>query len=440
MKNYTIAVITLIAIFVGSLIAVEPVEQTRLVVEKVMPNSPHERAGILPNDILIKYDGKNVSSFKELAAAKEQVTKDSLIVVFLRGEKEIKFKIAKGQSGVSVKEYLPDIKYKEDAVVIKNIPALGWDKMNSFIGSLELAANHLGIKRDYVWINGVSGAAFRLHFCEGWCPSSPDPTCGFNSAEEALKALGLEYKSYNLSSDGKNKPEILNAIKQSINNDRPVIAIDLLQVAEWGLITGYQNNGEELLCRTYFDRRQGYEIAEKFPFGVYVITASYPVKTSDNINNYKNSFKIVEQNLKTEMYDDYYSGLIAFDKWIEALNKTDFAALDTKKFEEYALANAWIFDRLVEDRTNAVIYLKRNQYEVWLSNFSKKMEELINLYEQEVAILTETKDLVIYPFNMKSQSDWTTEMRSKQIEVLKKAKTKEVAALKIWEELNKENK
>jgi hypothetical protein len=436
MKHYAVVLILLSVIFSGIFFAVEPIEQTRLVVEKVMPNSPHEKAGILPNDILIKYDGKPISSFKELGAVKEQIVKDSIEVVFLRGQQEIKFKIAKGQSGVSVKEYLPDIKYKDDAVIIQGIPKLGWEKMNSFFGSLELVANHLGINRDYTWINGVSGAAFRLHFCKDWCPSSPDPTCGFNSGEEALKALGLEYKSYNLASDGKNKPEILKAIKQSIDNDRPVIAIDLLQVPEWGLITGYQNNGEELLCRTYFDRRQGYEIAEKFPWAVYIITGK---KTNEKyIDPYPQSFKTILANLTTKNYDQYYSGINAFDQWINHLEKSDFAKMDSQKYNNAILANGWIFDRLAIDRKDGADYL--NYVAAHQMSNTEGLFELAYIYEQESKLLQETKINIPNSNIIKNTSEWTPEMRKEEVALLKEAKAKEEAALKIWQDIVKKVK
>jgi hypothetical protein len=436
MKNLALIVITICLVFINTTIAKEQTEQTKLVVQSVMPESPHEKAGILPNDILIKYDNKVVNTFKELGQAKEQVKTESLEVVFLREQKEIIVKIAKGQTGVSVKEFLPDIKYKEDAVVIKDIPKLGWEtgKINSFLGCVELVANHLGIKKDYVEINGISGAAFRLHFCQGWCPSSPDPTCGYNSGEEALKALGLEYKSYSLSSDGKNKPEIKKAIMASIDKNIPVIAIDLIQVPEWGLITGYQNNGEEFLCRTYFDKRNSYEIAQKFPWVLYVITGKKEM--AKDVDLYKHSFKTVLANLTTENYDQYFSGINAFDKWVEHLEKSDFAKMDSNKFTNAIVANGWIFDRLAMDRQDAGLYLESVADKI--PELSKKLTELANIYKEESKMLQETKINIPNSNIIRSSIEWTSEMRQDEIVLLKQAKAREEAALKIWGEIVKE--
>ena len=41
-----------------------------------------------------------------------------------------------------------------------------------------------------------------------------------------------------VSSDGKNKPQILDSIKKSIDGAMPVLAIDLIEMPEWGIIIG----------------------------------------------------------------------------------------------------------------------------------------------------------------------------------------------------------
>ena len=43
------------------------------------------------------------------------------------------------------------------------------------------------------------------------------------------------------------------AIMEDIQKGRPVLAINLRVAPEWGIITGYTDNGNRFLCRTYFD-------------------------------------------------------------------------------------------------------------------------------------------------------------------------------------------
>lgn len=438
MKKLMCVILTGLLFSVSVVIAKEAekqTEQTMLIVQNFVPDSPAEKSGILVKDIFLKYDGKPVNRLTELNEMKAELKSESVEITVLREGKELMIKLPKGQMGVYLKELLPDVKYKADAVVIEGIPKLSWGtgKINSFLACVELAANYLGIKKDYVEINGVSGAAFRLHFCKDWCPSSPDPTCGYNNGEDALKALGLEYKSYSLSSDGKNKPEIKKAIMQSIDKKMPVIAIDLIDALEWGLIAGYQNNGEEFLCRTYFDKRNSYEIAQKFPWALYVITGKKDIAKDAEV--YRQSFKTILANLTTENYGQYYSGINAFDKWIEHLEKSDFAKMDSQKFNNAVLANGWIFDRLIADRNIAGEYLVRVSEKI--PELSSQIKELINIQQEEMKIFKETKIIIPNSNYMGSTDDWTAEMRQEEIALLQKAKAKEEAALKIWQEIVK---
>ncbi len=411
-------------------------EQTKLVVQSVVTDGVGEKAGILPGDILLKYNGAALNTLKQLNEIKAEVKTESVEIVIVRDDKEISFEIPKGPIGVYLKELLPDLKYKNDAVVIKDIPKLDWatGKMNSFLACVELVANHMGIQKDYTWLDGISGAAFRLHFCQGWCPSSPDPTCGYNSGEAALKALGLQYKVMHLSSDGKNRPEIKKAIKASINKKIPVIAIDLIDVAEWGLVTGYQDNGEELICRTFFDKRNSYDIAQKFPWALYIITGKKAMAKETDL--YKQSYKTVLANLTTENYDQYFSGINAFDKWIEHLQKTDFAKMDSAQLDNAIMANSWIFDRLISDRADAAAYLESIAPKFPV--FSSQLTDLANIYREESKMLEETEVNIPNSNIVKSSNEWTPAMRQDEVTLLQQAKTKEESALKIWQEIVKE--
>ena len=435
--------ITIALLFISTVSAEQPAEQTRLVVTGLITGGAGEKVGIKINDVFIKYNGKFVSTRNELNEYKNQVKGDSVEITVEReiegglphALKVITVNIPKGPIGVYLTELLPDLKYKEDAVVINGIPKLGWEtsKINSFIACVELVANHLGIKKDYIEINGISGAAFRLQFCKDWCPSSPDPTCGYNNGEDALKALGLEYKSYSLSPDGKNKPKIKKAIMESIDKKIPVIAIDLIDTAEWGLVTGYQDNGEELLCRSYFDKRNSYEIAQKFPWVLYVIMGKKDVAKDTKL--YQQSFKTIYANLTTKNYGQYFSGINAFDQWIEHLEKSDFAKMDSAKFNNAVFANGWIFDRLAVDRNDAAVYLETVANKI--PELSKKLTELANIYKEEAKILQETNVNIPNSNIIKSSIEWTSEMRQEQIALLQKAKVKEEAALNIWKEIVK---
>lgn len=416
--------------------SVEATESAKLVVQKVVPQSPAERAGIEPGDVLLEYNGMPTHSVSDLLELKKVVKSDSVGLAIIRDGKRIALKLPAGEMGVYLKELLPEIEYAKDAVLIEGIPKLDWStgKSNSFLAAVEAIAHHLGVGKDYVYIYGVSGAAFRLHFHKNWCPSSPDPTCGYNSGQQALEALGLEYRLEHIAKDDTVEHHRLRKeVMASIDQGMPVIAIDLIKIPEWGIITGYQGSGEELVCRTYFDRREGYDMAEKFPWVLYLIDGKK--HRSGDIDNYKKSFVIALENLTTPEYDEYASGLAAFDTWIEKLQTDDFSTMDDEKYTMVSTANAWTYERLIDDRDVAADYLERIAGE--LPQLTEKLQRLAELYHEESELLKPAEDVAVYEFNMKNRDDWSPKMREEAVSRLKKAQMKEEAALPIWREIVK---
>jgi hypothetical protein len=156
---------------------------------------------------------------------------------------------------------------------------------------------------------------------------------------------------------------------------------------------------------------------------------------ANDIDLYKQLFKTILVNLTTKNYGQYFSGINAFDKWIEHLEKSDFAKMDSAKFNNAIAANSWIFDRLAIDRSDAVPYLE--SVAVKIPKLSKKLTELANIYQEESKLLQETKINIPNSNIIKSSIEWTSEMRQDEITLLKQAKTKEEAALKIWKEIAK---
>jgi hypothetical protein len=63
-----------------------------------------------------------------------------------------------------------------ETVFINDIPSLGWGVSGeaSFIGSLTNVMKALKKKTNYYELMGISGAVFRMHFHNEWCPSSGD--------------------------------------------------------------------------------------------------------------------------------------------------------------------------------------------------------------------------------------------------------------------------
>jgi hypothetical protein len=401
-----------------------------LEVTGVVPDGPAAKARVMIGDALVSYDGKPMGCRADLSAAQAAVQVDSVVASFRRGSRELNFVLPKGKLGIYFAEWMNDVPPDSDAKLINGVPNLSWNEMNSFMGALQAIGHRIGDHSGYAYFCGVSGAAFRTQFFDTWCPSSPDATVGYNAGEALLKARGFSVTWLGVSGDGKNKPQILEAIKKSIDAGMPVLAIDLVQMPEWGIIIGYQKNGQELLCHTYFDKHKSYEVAQKFPFAVAILKRDG--KVPDDAASIKQGSGVVVENLTTEKYGEYYSGLAAFDKWMARL-RDDFTKLDSAKLWNVVQANQWIFQRLVADRKTGVDYL--DMVALRMPGLESKTASLKALYQQEVEILEPLLGQLPGPENVKPGWEWSKVDRDKEAAVLVTARAFEEQTLPIWKEL-----
>jgi hypothetical protein len=107
--------------------------------------------------------------------------------------------------------------------------------------------------------------------------------------------------------------------------------------------------------------------------------------------------------------------------------------MDSAGYTSASHANAWIYDRLADDRDLAVEYLERIAGE--FPELTEKLKMLAELYREESELLKPTEDVVMYEFNMTGRDDWSEEMRAEAVARLQKAKAKEEAALEIWKQV-----
>lgn len=409
-----------------------------VVVTSVVPESEASRVKVKEGDIILTYDGRQISSVTQLNELKSGVKTEKVELVVIRKGKKKSFSMKKGQIGVYLSERRPEIELADDAVVLKGVGKLGWETgmSNSFIGGLVVTADYLGLEKDYAYLMGVSGSAFRIHFHKDWCPSSPDPTVGFDAGTEATKALGFDSEGRFLPETaregGMAKEATLIAIKESIDEGRPVIAIDLIEIPEWGVIAGYQRGGSELICRTYFDKQQGYSIAEKFPWAI--ITLKERKSPPSDRENYINGLNIALKVATTDSFGEYYSGTEALRKWIQRLKMDNFADMDSERFETSCLANAWIYTRLADDRTQASVFL--DNLTGSFPEISKALTALSDIYTEQVDILKGAAQNAPFPFALAPGETWTGDMRAEEVKALENVLDRELKAVEILKEIN----
>jgi len=318
--------------------------------------------------------------------------------------------------------------------VLKGVPRLGWgmDIECTFYGALDATLRYLGEVVDYVYLMGVSGAAFRLRFHQpDWCPSSPDAALDETYVKPALRFVGY---SGQFVSETSRPDEIKRVVMEEIDQGIPVVAINLVRVPDWGVVTGYQNGN--LLCRSYYDQGDEYSVAEKDPWSILKLEK---VKSAPNrLECIRESFRLAAELAHKEKIDDYVNGLAAYDAWIKDLENEDlFNKLDEAAFHHYWHVNGWVYDSLFDARLAAARYLRRVTEE-----FQTKEKQVISkAAEQFDSIMKALFDKWIYfpfphwvkkeegitwtPKGMIDTTTWTTEMRKNGAEELRRIKGKE---------------
>ncbi len=177
--------------------------------------------------------------------------------------------------------------------VLEGVSTLGWGKdvECTFFGALDATLRFLKEPVDYTYLMGVSAAAFRFSFHQpDWCPSSPDAAVNETYAWQALKVVG--YKGQFLNTEMIGQKEINQTIRDEIDKGIPVVAIDMVQVADWGVVTGYQNG--KLICRSYWDKGDEYSVAEKEPWAILKIEKIGP--SPPKINSIRESIKLAVES------------------------------------------------------------------------------------------------------------------------------------------------
>ncbi|MBD3182847.1 hypothetical protein GF312_11190 [Candidatus Poribacteria bacterium] len=318
--------------------------------------------------------------------------------------------------------------------MIDGVGRLQWGKgmESTYIGALTVTMKAMGEDVTYDYLMGVSGAAFRLHIHHpGWCPSAPDATCGYNHGEAAMKAMG--YKSAGIHSSNKNEAEVekvRNAVIESIDRGYPVVAIDLKNVPDWGVIVGYTDWGKEFLCRTYYDETEEYSKAEKWPWVVEIIKEK--TEKPDRKKIALESIRIAVEIASADKYDDYTSGFNAYETWIaDLLNDKNFE--DEEKSGSYSThANAWSYSSLGDARSAAIKYL-RSIPDLFSEESIPHLTKAADIYQEILDKLKEGFEYAPYPWALKDGKKWTAEMRHAEANVLKEVLALEKEAIKELE-------
>ncbi len=133
--------------------------------------------------------------------------------------------------------------------VLAGVPKIGYHiHLCPFPGSLYACMEYLGDPCSYDYLMGVTGAAFRRFWQRDDGGNvdlmylAPEPH------RRAFEALGYECSTV----PATDKDAMVQAIKASIAEGRPVLAFGIIGPPECGIVAGYDQGGEVLIGYSYF--------------------------------------------------------------------------------------------------------------------------------------------------------------------------------------------
>jgi transcriptional regulator with XRE-family HTH domain len=243
------------------------------------------------------------------------------------------------------------------------LPGFGQGMDCTWAGSLTAALKAMGADTNYEKVMGVSGACWRIAFHKpdpGWDYSAVDALVAYDYVTPGYKAFGYAPVFGARVEKGNRTAERQNIVK-SIDDGKPVLGINLRVAFEWGVICGYQDNGNELLCRTYFDIAAGtpekYLPVDNWPF--IIIHFSGKGNVPGDKENLVNSLKTLIASMNMKDAPKHVAGYKAYQSWQKDLrDDTWYKKADDENFGRRLDVNYFCFLALCDARRCSAAYLK----------------------------------------------------------------------------------
>ena len=333
--------------------------------------------------------------------------------------------------------------------VLKDMIRLSWERGMEcpWAGALYAAFKYMGEPYTYNQIMGMSGACYRICFTDVWDFSCTDALVAFDYMTPLYRAAGYSFHMADRLEKQERKAERLR-IMEDIRKGRPVLAINLRVAPEWGVITGYTDNGSRFLCRTYFDHEvfdalergdfqdseerhmvfeenEGYLFSDFWPF--LLLHFGEKEETPPPLDVLRTSLNILVQSFEAEESRGYYQGKAAYQAWMRSLSGEDDFDLenDREKVLRRLSVNDNMLCHLIDARNAAACWLRENvplmsekEYLVQIAENCQRIAEMTSAFREKVRGLSacEIKYNTIDSFGVD-----TPELRREQIGLLEEA-------------------
>ncbi|MCL2775299.1 MAG: helix-turn-helix domain-containing protein [Oscillospiraceae bacterium] len=256
--------------------------------------------------------------------------------------------------------------------ILPGVITLGLEGMTcTWIGAIYAALKYMGEPYTYEQIYGMSGACYRVGFCGVWDWSATDALRGYSYDMPLYDAIGYEPVWANKLDKDKRSAERKHIVTD-IQQGKPVVAIHLHGAPEWGVITGYSENGKTLYCRTYYDEN-GHMIDNPNENHEYTIVDNWPflITHFGERKEKPSELEVLKASLCafTESFEnrvdenaDFFEGAQGYEKWIDGLKNDalwDEHSSDDDTARRFDV-NLWTMFHLVDARRCAAVYLTEN--------------------------------------------------------------------------------
>ncbi|WBW96743.1 helix-turn-helix transcriptional regulator [Oceanirhabdus sp. W0125-5] len=339
--------------------------------------------------------------------------------------------IVPGVFGPSVKD-MEDLIMKNEMkksvndCILYGVPKVSYFEsyeITPFISSLKACLRYLGQDISYPYLMAASGAAFRLIWNpECWDGGNidilgmrKDPLeplkRAFNAAGREFKMLlkkesflmDLCDKSKNLNKDIKvgEKENFIKFIKDEIDQGRPVIGFGIVGPPEACIITGYKNNGEELVGWNFFqDMPEFAGTVEKESCGYFIRKGWYEDPMTVGVMSIGDKKidiskeEIIKEILyyaldimNTSRVNERLGGSKAFNAWAEAIDDDTQFPNDAPLplLMERLMCHTDAMTMIGEGRWCAGAFLKETACEV--INIEIELKEASKLFFEEHSIV-----------------------------------------------------
>ncbi|MDR1465925.1 MAG: helix-turn-helix domain-containing protein [Oscillospiraceae bacterium] len=254
-----------------------------------------------------------------------------------------------------------------DRCVLPGIPPLQWDRGEDccWAGANVRTLNAMGEPYTYEQVMGLSGACYRLNFCDVWDWSATDALVAFDYCAPFMKAIGYE-NDFACRLEKDERPAERLRIMEDLRQGKPVLGINLRVAPEWGVITGYADGGRVFYCRTYFDKpeeRGDCPEAENWPFLIQHFGARLEKPGPEE--NLRASLRLLAESFEAPCNRGYYQGREAYERWIAGLRDEKLWKKSPRNKEEDIDRRLSVNDsmllNLCDARRSAAAWLRENE-------------------------------------------------------------------------------